>query len=94
MLASEIYRPASVLGQHQEQAPLLQVPAKQPAGQSGLNQETASSLGQLLLDELLRRMNQDTPSLPPKVEVRQEVRQVTGLNLEALLRGLALPQQN
>ena len=70
----------------------VQAPAQQ--GQAGLNDETASFLGQLLLGELLRRMNQETSSLPPRVEARKEDRQVPVLNLEALLRGLTLPQQN
>ena len=88
-----------VLGQQREKIPPRTPPAQAPAqlgqlGQTGLNQETASFLGQLLLGELLRRMNQDTPSLPTGVETRQEGRQVPALNLEALLRGLTLPQQN
>ena len=84
-----------VLGQqhqYQQAAPAPgPTPAPAPAlGQAGLNQETASFLGELLLGELLRRMQQDT-SPSPKAESRQEV---PSLSLEALLRGLTLPQQN
>ena len=90
-----------VLGQQQQQTAPTPAPAPAPAslpglGQAGLNQETASFLGQLLLGELLRRMQQETS---PRVEGRKEARvesrqEMTGLSLETLLRGLTMPQQN
>ena len=98
-----------VLGQQHQQTPALAgtpapAPTPTPAplpglGQAGLNQETASFLGQLLLGELLRRMQQEVTPAPREMEGRQEVRmesrqEVPSLNLEALLRSLTLPQQH
>ena len=93
-----------VLGQQQQRtaapshAPSAPTPAPiQGQGQAGLNQETSAFLGQLLLGELLRRMQQETPPVPRLVEGRQEARlenRQEVLSLESLLRRLTLPQQN
>ena len=99
-----------VLGRQQRRdAVPASTPAPTPAphpgqGLAGLNQETASFLGQLLLGELLRRVQQE--AMPaPRMESRQEPKQETpkqetpkqeapSFSLEALLRSLTLQQHN
>ena len=85
-----------VLGQERPQpSSWAKVASSPPAAVPGIAGETASFLEQLLLGELLKRMQQKvtppTAAATTKVKSQQEVPSVS---LEMLLRALSQPQQN